>query len=542
MGADLPTGVAEAVSQVICGTRCPGARVGVVAKRYPFWNWCLEAFGRHCWTAIREVSGPKPDDDVALIPLERKPLGELLREQPVEVLLFEDGFPRRWDDVWTAESVKAVVWFQGRKRHDEEDDWRCEVHKLSHHELGGVTDGVFHVMIATRRNDRAVAWEPSPGLGWNKLGSVTDPTVGNGHKMSSQLEPIQPGMIQTDEGLLSWKGRRDPVLTRSVFFPGGWVKRRLTPKELLMAMDAPATRIQNATLPEMEYWSTQSFVPFKIRMEVLTALANTMESNRKRLRVTPCETAIDGKRRKKEMDTRPTMSEMESTADKKLSLGDWGDQEKERALTSAKADDAEVPVYLWDQQVLSKLVKAAPFPGTEPEKISRALDSLRGLCLRWWKRRLAREFADWWRERILRAKMTGTPPDLRSAQKGAAALAHAADATWWEWVGGSAPFFWRFPLEFQEALRDGEPVRWIGPPPHYWRPYQMPKDSTTRERQVAKVAKARRQRYIDAPSRRIKSVDGFLLRGQGQGDRSQDRQGGGNRHSHGIQRNQLWSE
>ena len=53
MGTDLPTGVAEAVSQAICGKRCPGARVGVVAKRYPFWNWCLEAFGRHCWTAIR---------------------------------------------------------------------------------------------------------------------------------------------------------------------------------------------------------------------------------------------------------------------------------------------------------------------------------------------------------------------------------------------------------------------------------------------------------------------------------------------------------
>ena len=105
----------------------------------------------------------------------------------MEVLLFEEGFPRRWDDVWATESVKAVVWFYGPWKHDDLEDWRFESRRVSHHELGGVTDGEFCVRVATRRSDGAVEWEPSPGLGWNKLGSVTNPTVGDGYKMSSQL-------------------------------------------------------------------------------------------------------------------------------------------------------------------------------------------------------------------------------------------------------------------------------------------------------------------------------------------------------------------
>jgi hypothetical protein len=35
------------------------------------------------------------------------------------------------------------------------------------------------------------------------------------------------------------------------------------------------------------------------------------------------------------------------------------------------------------------------------------------------------------------------------------AIWQMASSTWWEWTAGSAPFYWRWPEEYQTTIRDG---------------------------------------------------------------------------------------
>jgi hypothetical protein len=56
----------------------------------------------------------------------------------------------------------------------------------------------------------------------------------------------------------------------------------------------------------------------------------------------------------------------------------------ERNKKVAKADDAEVPKFLWDQVLV---------PSGDRRQLW-ALGILQGLALRWWKRRLQQEFLE----------------------------------------------------------------------------------------------------------------------------------------------------
>jgi hypothetical protein len=97
-------------------------------------------------------------------------------------------------------------------------------------------------------------------------------------------------------------------------------------------------------------------------------------------------------------------------------------------------------------------------------KLEAALDTIRGFLVRYWKRKVTRDFNAWWEDQRVQAEKVGDLPDLRSLEAGKVAISHANAASWWEWDCGSALFFWRSPKKFQTEMRDGLLCHLLGHP------------------------------------------------------------------------------
>jgi hypothetical protein len=102
-------------------------------------------------------------------------LGMLLKEEPVQFVLFDWCWPGVNNDVCTNPDIKLMIWFytsanclivpQG---------WVLESHLLSHHKLGGVTNGGFCCRIAWQVESLAIEWPGChvvpPSSGWPDSG------------------------------------------------------------------------------------------------------------------------------------------------------------------------------------------------------------------------------------------------------------------------------------------------------------------------------------------------------------------------------------
>jgi hypothetical protein len=130
-----------------------------------------------------------------------------------------------------------------------------------------------------------------------------------------------------------------------------------------------------------------------------------------------------------------------------------------RTAKASKVDNARVPEYLWDDRVM----EAALASGMDQEQLLTALQVIRKGVLRFWKRSVAVSFYRWWKKELKAAHKEERAPSMRSLVGGSKALAHAADASWWDWDRGSAPIFLRWPREYQLEIRDGLRPRFIAP-------------------------------------------------------------------------------
>jgi hypothetical protein len=134
------------------------------------------------------------------------------------------------------------------------------------------------------------------------------------------------------------------------------------------------------------------------------------------------------------------------------------------------------------------------------------IEVIRRGALRFWKRCVAVGFYNWWRKELKTARHDGRDPSMRSLSVASKALAHAADASWWDWDRGSAPFFWRWPKEYQEEIRDGLRPRFIGPPPTTMRPQLPPRDASVADKERSKLDKFRRRGSVAPPTEPILSL------------------------------------
>jgi hypothetical protein len=163
---------------------------------------------------------------------------------------------------------------------------------------------------------------------------------------------------------------------------------------------------------------------------------------------------------------------------------------------ATKADDAEVPEYLWNRVLTPTLDPA----------IVRALRTLRNFALRWWKLALEQEFMSWFSSSYPDACLsdyiyntrptTGDANSLRDWKAGMDCLRRSRNSGWWEWSDGSRPFFWRWVKEYQEVIRDGLPIWELEDLPRWFVPQRAERIQYMQEAVRRKLLVVRRRRYI----------------------------------------------
>ena len=196
-----------------------------------------------------------------------------------------------------------------------------------------------------------------------------------------------------------------------------------------------------------------------------------------------------------------------------------------------KADDAEVPVQIWEQFFLDTMPKG--FPPLHPDWRKR-LNSYRELGIIFWRQCLRKSF--WWdvarrvpvklwrhqplvretvywdhAERRYRWTKLGRtryrkwlkaliwhPNVAKDWEPARECFTKAANATWWEWAAGSRLFFWNWPPSFRTWARDGQDHYLTGDLPKFTRPQQAPRTPEDRVKCWQKLFKVRERRYIDS--------------------------------------------
>jgi hypothetical protein len=151
--------------------------------------------------------------------------------------------------------------------------------------------------------------------------------------------------------------------------------------------------------------------------------------------------------------------------------------------STTTADETQAHTTLWDRQVLQH------FPGTT-DKVSNfelchegqhPLNVIRYFLLRLWRKRICRSLL----------KFLHTPEGKSNYQRnivvGKDCLVKAAGASWWEWLLGSTPFFWRWPQQTRTLMGDGHPPFFVSEPPRWIKPQRMEHDPCVREKVLSKL-------------------------------------------------------
>jgi hypothetical protein len=204
----------------------------------------------------------------------------------------------------------------------------------------------------------------------------------------------------------------------------GRVSRHLTAKEMLNALDLPATLVQG--LPETELRSIMrpGLVPSKIRLHVAEAILGflnpTAESeDRKRRAQFPLGNVVEKQARSAEDDDSITSGLTTVT------------QSTSRSHASIKSDAAAVPTHLWDARLGLHGKRSGPRMGVG--RIQRGLKWVRGRLHAIWCRRVACSFWQWVIKEKASCAEKGIEFDKRAYAPGLAAIDYALQSDWWEW-------------------------------------------------------------------------------------------------------------
>lgn len=178
---------------------------------------------------------------------------------------------------------------------------------------------------------------------------------------------MRPGTFHF-QGLLPWGARRAWVVAPNVFSPTKWCRRKLTDGEVLRSLDIPGSVLSLLDGRRMKsLLQATSVVPSKCLLTLLNTLLgqlsvvqeNPISFHSNLLGPNP-SLGVD---RKAASASSLIQTRMEHEA------------ELERKKVATKADDAKIPVYLWDERIQCALPK---------DQKRKFLEGLRILALRWW--------------------------------------------------------------------------------------------------------------------------------------------------------------
>jgi hypothetical protein len=440
----------------------------------PAWGWFLGRLGDVAW-ALKV----NPDD----MSMGSK-LIEVLRCMVPSVVFVDEGVRLRPNSpLWKERGIHCVVSVDIWRGKPSKEWWSCQTLVMSHEELGGVTNGIFKIHIALSRTQNLEFRTTPRSAIPAKFKQILDSTVA-GIRCAIPTTRVAP-LGQDAQGLLHWEKRLHNIEAPTVYSTKFWVRRHLSTKELCAVLDVPRDILMQEDgknlLHEMK-------IPGKVRAQVIECVWQAFNlSTRKHLRSEPTEDALQRKRRKasgKNFDLLPPCLDTE------LSMMQAKDTV---TVKSVKADDASVPIHLWDERCLS----FGRFSQIQGSRGTRALITIRDkFLLRFWRRKVARDFWKWMIERSRSGWWRDDKERVCSFHAGCKAISYALRATWWEWDGGSFPFFWRWDLEFTREVRDGLAPRFVMDPPSSKERQRPNKNPLFAEKERSKVLKVIKRGYL----------------------------------------------
>jgi hypothetical protein len=422
-------------------------------------------------------------------------------------------------------------------------EWHHTAVNLIHSHAGGVTNGQWIVNIYSR----GTAQNFTPQLHAQRdMSSVIDTMVSTGHPCpipqcmkpseTPKVLEVRPGTYHF-QGLLPWDGRQSTIIAPNIFSTTKWCKRRLTGSELLKILDVPddiANKLKGASIKDLI--GDLSFIPMKSLLSLVDAVLVNYSNAQSLIRQISLSSTLKS-------DANGIEQSPQSDSAAKLGiLASLEELESSRIKVATKADDAEVPVHLWNNRIRF----ASTIQETPEEKLNK-LNSLRNMALRWWKRKVQRDFIKWFKTKYLHLLheaqqctvtilsntfdplLTRTVPYYINVSRilnnkkakvewmaGRDCVERCAEASWWEWDSGSRPLFWRWPEEYQTIIRDGLPLWHSSSPPEYKVPQQMERDPVLREAVKGKLSTVRKKRYIQPGT--VKALTSFFSVPKGDDD------------------------
>ena len=440
--------------------------------------------------------------------------------QGIEVLLIQGSWPAKSSLLWKIPSLKMVLRVgpdkDRRAKQRAPAGWSVKCTRLKHDQLGGVTTGEFRSYVAIPPGEELLAMQTSQGLN-NTLGQIISPM----EKCFTWVNEPDQGAVNTGKGLLKWTERFAPVVTPSVFKPNAWGLRKLTVHELASALDFPSTRTDAMTDPEVLRKLTKSEMPGKIWVAGLEYLrtwnrhsattrkvcgfqsdsgfstsgfgvpisdfsSGALRMNRGSKRIRGDDPEFQSAKRNCARDISYVSSEDEMVEEveeraEQLNSKSWAlhhdmKEEDEEAKFSTvtekavKSDDAAVPEHLWNDRVAvglrdmrKKQDRIFPFDfesAKDCKRFSKGLAGFRAFALKIWKRKVRREFLQWFEAH---GQHHAKCKDI--LRDGLRACSKADQCSWWNWDAGSAIFFWRWPSHYRETARLGVTPYFDTPPP-----------------------------------------------------------------------------
>jgi hypothetical protein len=392
---------------------------------------------------------------------------------------FSDLDPPRKLNLWITQARFIIT---SRRARTVPEPWKFQMMSLSHVECGGITTGVWEFYIYSQSPEDKIS-RPTQVAGRDlrtvlntKLEGMACPKPTT--ELSSERKAIQirPNTFHGG-GLLPWGGSHVKVVAPCIFSKTGWVRRHLAGSEMLKALDVPDEVESILTSGQVKtVCSDIHLIPMKVTVSLLDALPS----------LEPVEHSAEAKRLK----LKPEGSES-GPPHPEINSGST-----DRNAKATKADDAAVPEYLWDRNLT---------PDLDP-KIIKVLTVLRRFALRWWKRRIEAEFFVWFGKQHPKAEIykflynddacKQQPRALCDWIAGMDCLHRSRHSEWWDWADGSRPFYWRWPEEYREIIRDGLPIWELDTLPSWFVPQRAERVTYMHLAVCAKLIVVRRRRYI----------------------------------------------
>lgn len=181
---------------------------------------------------------------------------------------------------------------------------------------------------------------------------------------------------------------------------------------------------------------------------------------------------------------------------------------------ATKADDAEVPVYLWNQRI-----------DVNPEGRDKALELMRRFGHRMFRRALTNDcvayikdtYGPGWQSlpRKIDNNLTKLGRDLHAINH---IIWHATHTNWFEYKAGSRVIHFRFPLRYRKIARDGVPVFFEEEGPTSMEPQPPIYDKEKRRKIREKIDKVMHRRYMLCTGVDIKSLIRYFGVPKGESD------------------------